>query len=122
MERIMLPPVFKMSGSGTLTLVAGNSRAGFSGDGGPAVKAQLNAPQGMALDKAGNLYIADSLNNRVRMVTSSGLISTFAGNGRLQVARMASTPEAIQDHASDTHLRVIRAKATDEGAHTGRHA
>ena len=54
---------------GTLTLVAGNSRAGFSGDGGPAVNAQLNTPQGLAVDPAGNLYIADSMNNRVRMVT-----------------------------------------------------
>ena len=73
--------VFKIDGSGTLTLIAGNSRPGFSGDGGPAVNARLNAPQGLALDAAGNLYIADSLNNRVRMVNTQGVISTFAGNG-----------------------------------------
>jgi uncharacterized protein (TIGR03437 family) len=73
--------VFKIDGSGTLTLIAGNSRAGFSGDGGAAVNAQLNAPQGLALDAAGNLYIADSLNNRVRMVNTQGAISTFAGDG-----------------------------------------
>ena len=73
--------VFKIDGSGTLTLIAGNSRPGFSGDGGPAVSAQLNAPQGMALDAAGNLYIADSLNNRVRMVDTRGVITTFAGDG-----------------------------------------
>ena len=73
--------VFKIDGSGTLTLIAGNSRAGFSGDGGPAVNAQLNAPQGLALDAAGNLYIADSQNNRVRMVDTNGVITTFAGNG-----------------------------------------
>jgi uncharacterized protein (TIGR03437 family) len=73
--------VFKIDASGALTLIAGNSRAGFSGDGGPAVNAHLNAPQGIALDSAGNVYIADSLNNRVRMVNSSGVISTFAGNG-----------------------------------------
>ncbi len=73
--------VFKIDGSGTMTLIAGNSRAGFSGDGGPAVRAQLNAPQGLALDGAGNLYIADSLNNRVRMVDTNGVITTFAGNG-----------------------------------------
>src|ERR1035438_8381465 len=66
--------VFKIDASGTLTLIAGNSRAGFSGDGGPAVNAQLNAPQGIALDSAGNVYIADSLNNRVRMVNTSGVI------------------------------------------------
>ena len=73
--------VFKMDGSGILTLIAGNSRAGFSGDGGPATKAQLNAPQGLAFDKNGNLYIADSLNNRVRMVGKAGVITTFAGTG-----------------------------------------
>lgn len=72
--------VFKIVG-GNLTVIAGNSRAGFSGDGGSALQAQLNAPQGMALDKGGNLYICDSKNNRVRVVNSSGLITTFAGTG-----------------------------------------
>jgi uncharacterized protein (TIGR03437 family) len=73
--------VLKIDASGTVTLIAGNSRAGFSGDGGPAVNAQLNAPQGVALDAAGDVYIADSRNNRVRMVNTKGVISTFAGNG-----------------------------------------
>jgi len=77
--------VFRLDGSGTLTLIAGNSRAGFGGDGGPAVGAQLNSPQGVALDSAGNLYIADSLNNRVRMVNTQGVISTFAGNGGISI-------------------------------------
>lgn len=72
--------IFKLAG-GTLSLVAGNSRAGFSGDGGPAVNAQLNAPQGMAIDSSGNVYIADTNNNRVRVVTTNGIINTFAGNG-----------------------------------------
>jgi uncharacterized protein (TIGR03437 family) len=75
--------IFKMDGGGTLTLVAGNSRAGFSGDGGPAVNAQLNSPQGVAVDSAGNVFIADSQNNRVRMVSAAGAISTFAGNGAI---------------------------------------
>jgi uncharacterized protein (TIGR03437 family) len=74
--------VFKLSTNGSLALVAGNSRAGFSGDGGPAVNAQLNGPQGLAVDSSGNIYIADSGNNRVRMVNPSGIISTFAGNGQ----------------------------------------
>jgi trimeric autotransporter adhesin len=73
--------VFRMSTAGTLTLVAGNGRAGFSGDNGPAVNAQLNAPQGVAVDKSGNVYIADSQNNRVRVVTAAGVIRTFAGTG-----------------------------------------
>jgi len=72
--------VFKISG-GNLALVAGNSRAGYSGDGGLAVNAQLNAPVGVAVDAAGNVYIADSLNNRVRIVFPSGTIGTFAGTG-----------------------------------------
>jgi len=74
--------VFKLSGS-TLSLVAGNSRAGFSGDGGPAVNARLNAPYGMAIDSTGNIYVADSLNNRVRVISPAGIINTFAGNGYL---------------------------------------
>jgi uncharacterized protein (TIGR03437 family) len=72
-----------MDGGGNLTLIAGNSRPGFSGDGGPATRAQLNAPQGLALDKAGNLYIADSKNNRVRVVSAAGIVNTFAGTGQI---------------------------------------
>jgi uncharacterized protein (TIGR03437 family) len=77
--------VFKIDAHGTVTLVAGNSRAGFSGDGGLAVNAQLNAPQGIAFAPGGNVvYIADSRNNRIRQVDlSSGIITTFAGNGTI---------------------------------------
>ncbi len=60
---------------------AGNATAGFSGDAGAATSAQLNNPYGIAVDKNGNLYIADALNNRVRKVTAAGTISTIAGNG-----------------------------------------
>ena len=73
--------VFKIDTSGNLTVVAGNSRAGYSGDGGPALQAQLNSPQGLAVDSAGDIYICDSKNNRVRMVNAAGIISTFAGTG-----------------------------------------
>jgi uncharacterized protein (TIGR03437 family) len=73
--------VYKLTPGGTLTLVAGNSRAGYSGDGGLATAAQLNSPQGLAFDKSGDLYVADSLNNRVRVISTSGIITTFAGNG-----------------------------------------
>jgi len=54
----------------------------FSGDGGPATSASLSAPQGIAFDAAGNLYIADTDNNRVRMVNPKGIISTVAGVGQ----------------------------------------
>ena len=69
--------------SGTLTTVAGTGIAGFSGDGGPAVDAQLSGPIGIAMDNTGNLFIADLLNQRIRMVTPAGVISTVAGNGTL---------------------------------------
>jgi uncharacterized protein (TIGR03437 family) len=67
----------KVSG-GVITTVAGNGALGFSGDGGPATGAQLYNPNGVAVDSAGNLYIADSFNNRIRKV-SNGTIATVAG-------------------------------------------
>jgi uncharacterized protein (TIGR03437 family) len=79
--------VFKISSGGTLLLVAGNSRAGYSGDGGPAINAQLNSPQGIAVNSAGVIFISDSLNNRVRMVTPDGNINTYAGNGFVGIPR-----------------------------------
>jgi sugar lactone lactonase YvrE len=68
--------------NGVITTVAGNGRAGFSGDNGPATSAQLSFPSGVAVDSAGNLYIADELNNRIREV-SNGVITTVAGGGSL---------------------------------------
>ncbi len=74
--------VRKVSG-GVISTVAGNGTAGYTGDKGPATSAELNNPTGVALDSSGNLYIADSANNVVRMVSSSGTITTFAGNNTL---------------------------------------
>jgi sugar lactone lactonase YvrE len=75
--------VFKFTAaSETVSIVAGNGASGSSGDGGPATSAELNFPQGVTLDSAGNIYIADSLANTVRKVTAAtGIISTVAGNG-----------------------------------------
>ncbi len=67
--------------AGIIHTVAGNSKSGFSGDGGPATAAELNSPEGAIADGNGNLYITDSENDRVRKVDSSGTISTYAGNG-----------------------------------------
>ena len=67
--------------SGIINTIAGNGTAGFGGDGGPATAASLNSPRGTVTDSAGNLYIADTLNSRVRKVDRNGIITTFAGNG-----------------------------------------
>jgi trimeric autotransporter adhesin len=71
----------KVTPSGTISTVAGNGTTGFFADGGPAILAALNRPIGMAVDAAGNLYIADSSNYRVRRVSPAGAITTVAGNG-----------------------------------------
>ena len=70
----------KIDPTGTITTVAG-ARGGFGGDGGPAVQAQLTRPTGVAVDGAGNLYITDTWNNRIRKVDSTGTITTVAGTG-----------------------------------------
>lgn len=68
--------------TGIISTVAGNGTASFSGDGGPATSASLNNPRKVILDSDGNIYIADTNNNRIRMVdASTGIISTIAGNG-----------------------------------------
>ncbi len=69
----------KVDANGIITRFAGNNTSGFSGDGGPAVDAQLNYPQGLAIDQTGNLYISDMGNRVIRKVSTSGIISTIAG-------------------------------------------
>jgi uncharacterized protein (TIGR03437 family) len=74
----------KVDTAGTITTVAGNGTKGFSGDGGPATAAALNlfgTHAGLAVDTAGNLYIPDIANHRVRKVDTAGIITTVAGNG-----------------------------------------
>ena len=70
------------SRAAVIATVAGNGTAGFSGDNGPALAAQFNAPTGIAVDSNGDLYVADNDNFRVRKI-SNGVITTVAGNGRL---------------------------------------
>jgi hypothetical protein len=70
------------SNSGIISTIVGNGINGFSGDGGQATASQLNAPQSLAIDSAGNIYIGDEANNRIRKVdVSTGIINTIAGNG-----------------------------------------
>jgi sugar lactone lactonase YvrE len=73
--------VRKVAPDGTISTFVGNGQAGYSGDGGPSTSAQITFAEGLALDGAGNLYIADELNNVIRKVTPAGTISTVAGNG-----------------------------------------
>src|SRR5262245_63862629 len=74
--------IFAASATGTATTVAGNGTAGYSGDGGPATDAELYTPLGVAADSAGNLFFADSHNNRIReVVRATGQILTVAGDG-----------------------------------------
>ena len=72
----------KVDTRGKISTVAGTGTAGFSGDGGPATRAQLNHPSGIAFDKKGDLYFSDRSNDRIRMIDSSGNIHTYAGNGK----------------------------------------
>jgi len=73
--------VRKVNTSGVISTFAGTGTAGYSGDGGAALSAQLSAPTGLVFDGSGNLYIADYTNNVIRKVNTSGVISTYAGNG-----------------------------------------
>lgn len=74
--------ILKVDSTGVITTVAGTGEWGYSGDGGPAVEARLQLATKVAVDGAGNLYIADTLNQRVRKVDSTGTITTIAGTGR----------------------------------------
>ena len=73
--------VRKIDNKGLISTIIGNGVAGFSGDGGTSIYAQLNNPKGITVDKNGNIFIADYGNNRIRVVYASGTISTIYGNG-----------------------------------------
>lgn len=123
--------VLKLSG-GALTTVAGTGSAGSSGDNGPAAFAQLFAPRGVAVDSAGNIYIADYSNQKIRMVSTSGGITTIAGNGRQGysgdggpgTSATFNFPSGVgvdanfNVYVADTNNNVIR-KLTAPGAPTG---
>ena len=71
----------KVNSSGIISTIAGNGTSGYSGDGGAATDAKLYQPSSVAIDASGNIFIADMANYRVRKVNTSGIISTYAGNG-----------------------------------------
>jgi len=82
--------------TGIITTYAGTGTAGFSGDGGAATSAQLNAPEAMHLNSVGDLYIADTVNNRIRRVSSGGTITTVAGTGTAGSAGDGGSATAAQ--------------------------
>jgi len=104
--------VMKIPSGGTVTTIAGSGTSpNFGGDGGPATSAQLYSPSGIAVDSSGNWYIADTSNNRIRMVTPTGVISTIVGTGD---ATVLSSPQGIAIDSSnnlyiaDTGNNVVR--------------
>jgi len=99
----------KIDPSGIITTIAGTGVAGYSGDGGPATAAVINWPHGAALDSAGNLYISDSSNHRIRKIDRAGIITTVAGTGVLGfngdgpgTSVELNQPKALFMGASDT--------------------
>ena len=98
--------------SGAVSTVAGTSAAGYTGDGAPALNATLDSPAGLALDSSGDLYIADSVNNVIRKVSTAGVISTVAGTG---APATGTTPNGEGGAATSANLSAPNAVAVDAG-------
>ena len=107
-----LHSVFKVDAGGTMTRFAGNGRAGNSGDGGPAAAAQLSFPMGIAVDAAGNVFVADRDASVVRRIAANGTISTVAGNGTPGSRAMAARPPPRSSTARSAWRWMRRATST----------
>ncbi|MFN8040870.1 MAG: fibronectin type III domain-containing protein [Acidimicrobiales bacterium] len=110
--------VRRITPAGTITTVAGSGSSGFSGDGAQATSAKLRGPADVAVDAAGNLYIADAGNDRVRKVTPAGVISTVAGTGAFGSSgdggpAAAATFRAVDGVAVDTSGNLYIADGID---------
>jgi len=105
--------VRKVTPGGVITTVAGTGEAGYFGDGGPAKQAQLNAPYGLAVDGAGNLYIADVGNNRIRRVWPDGVITTLIPNTTLATPRNLVLDSAGNLYCSEFDGHRVRRVAPD---------
>lgn len=124
--------VRRIAPDGTATVIAGTGESGFSGDNGPARQARLAAPAGLAIDTAGNLYIAEEQGNRIRRVSAEGTIRTVAGNGISAwsgdggpaTAASLAAPDGVAVDAAgnlyiaDTATHRIRKVTTDGIIHT----
>jgi sugar lactone lactonase YvrE len=86
----------RITPDGIITMVAGTGTRGFSGDGGPAVAAEISTPSGLAADAAGNLFIAGGSNYRTRKITPAGVITTVAGTGIAGLSGDGGPAEAAQ--------------------------
>jgi len=118
--------------NGIISTIAGNSSKSYGGDGGAATNAFLARPRGLSVDAQGNIYIADSDNNRIRLITAAGDIATvvgngeqgFAGDGGTAVDAILDTPRAPAVQAagvfafSDTHNQLVRAVGANGVIHT----
>ncbi len=100
-------------GSGAIITTVAGTTAGFSGDNGPAIAAQLNQPSGVGLDGVGNIYIADQLNHRLRkVIVATGIITTVAGttaglsgdNGPARAAQLENPVDAAVDSAGNIYI------------------
>ncbi len=114
--------VRKVNTSGIITTIAGTGTGGYSGDNGAAILAQLNAPGGVAVDRAGNIYIAEISNNCIRKINTAGIITTIVGNGvagysgdggQASLAKLNQPNNLILDNTgniyiADTYNNVIR--------------
>jgi uncharacterized protein (TIGR03437 family) len=105
--------VYQLAAGGILTRIAGTGQAGFSGDGDSALAAQLNTPAGIAVARDGSIYIADSGNNRIRRVMTTGTMTTVAGSGETGysgdsgpaiAAKLASPVGVVLDSAGTLYI------------------
>ena len=110
--------------------IAGVGRRGYSGDGGPAIEAELNTPSDLAVASDGTIYIADTMNHVIRRISPDGIITTFAGTGERGFYGDGGIPEAAQldrpygvtlspegeVYIADTHNHRVRRVTVDESA------
>jgi uncharacterized protein (TIGR03437 family) len=96
----------KVTPAGIISTIAGTGLARFDGDGGPATEASLNKPTGIAIDMAGNIWIADEGNKRIRKIDSAGFITTVAGNGLAFVGNCTNGPALEQSLFNPVRIAV----------------